>query len=181
MRFRWNRRELDESLATTVELDATADALQAYVDANCDYARGQVSVIHVGWDDRCGWDTHRVCIGGMAIGDCDQMPAGAHPTARFSGRWKANWLGETPREAYEIAVVRSDNAHGLQSWGWGGYDKLIIASDHGDVVPVWVRNMQYDLAEKVAHQLNEGGCTMPAACPATLVGPAGAGFDKERS
>jgi hypothetical protein len=32
-------------------------------------------------------------------------------------------------EAYEVSVIRSNNKHGHNSWGWDDEDKIILPSD----------------------------------------------------
>lgn len=170
MRFRWHRGELLDSLDTTVTLDATAAALQSYIEENSSLVRGMVSVAYIGHDPRCDWELYQVRIGGYAIGVCDRMPSGVKPSGQFGGNWIVSEQGGSDAERYEISVLREGNAHGRRSFGWGGPDKLIVASDHGDLVPHWVRDMQRELAQRIAKLLNEGMTPLPDATAATLVG-----------
>lgn len=42
--------------------------------------------------------------------------------------WIVQCLGDIdkPRDQYELSVIRSDNAHGRRSWGWGDENKIIL-------------------------------------------------------
>lgn len=47
----------------------------------------------------------------------------------MTGKWMVHTKGG-PGKAFEIVVIRVDNAFGYKSWGWFGDDKLLI-SDSG--------------------------------------------------
>lgn len=40
--------------------------------------------------------------------------------------WLVNVLGT--RAQHEVSVVKDTFAHGFQSWGWEGHEKLIVSS-----------------------------------------------------
>jgi hypothetical protein len=75
MKFREHRGGLDESLATTVELEPTKDALNAQLQQRYGewwkFNEDDVSVKPYSFDVRIGWDTHIVCIKGAAVGYTD--------------------------------------------------------------------------------------------------------------
>lgn len=45
--------------------------------------------------------------------------------------WKAQVLGDPNGESWEISVVRTDNIHGQESWGWFDERKLLISHNGG--------------------------------------------------
>lgn len=71
--------------------------------------------------------------------------------------WIADIKGK-PGECFEISVLRKNNKHGKNSFGWHGDDKLYIASSvnptHEKISPfIWSRLVQ--LAHDTAKYLNE--------------------------
>lgn len=48
-------------------------------------------------------------------------------------RWEVDIKEDSPdpdEEYYEVSVLRSDNLHGRESWGWSGDSKIVI--DNGE-------------------------------------------------
>jgi len=77
VRYRPHRRLLADSIAETVNIKDRAD-LVAYLQKERDYMLFDPSDVTVekygtGIDERCGWDTHIVCIKGRAVGFTDGM------------------------------------------------------------------------------------------------------------
>lgn len=78
MRYRPHRRFLDESLADAVEVNGL-DELVAAMQPGDWYPKDQrptretvtVEKYGKGIDERCGWDTHIVCVNGQAWGFTD--------------------------------------------------------------------------------------------------------------
>lgn len=71
--------------------------------------------------------------------------------------WVVDTKGGPNEEAFEIAVVRSDNEHGIRSYGWFDENKLLISHNGGPCR--WpVTQMVWDeligVAERVAAKLN---------------------------
>lgn len=68
MKLREHRRLLDESLATTIEIEPTREALLGAINAamlgwsGFPVTEAAVSVKPYCFDDRIGWNTHIVCI-----------------------------------------------------------------------------------------------------------------------
>ena len=60
-------------------------------------------------------------------------------------RWDANVKGAAGEPAFEISVVRSDNAHGKLSYGWFDERKLLISHNGGPCVGA--RRLVNDQAE----------------------------------
>lgn len=85
-----------------------------------------------------------------------------HPND-IAGRWTINTLGKPgPGGAFEIAAVRTDNAHGRESFGWADQNKVIVMSGH--CMPhfdphVWNRIRDYAL--EVADRLNAADVDRP--------------------
>jgi hypothetical protein len=69
---------------------------------------------------------------------------------KFYGSWK----GYTKDEAeYELAVVRTDNAHGLKSMGWGGDDKIILFDSMNQ--PTYDKKFALKVAQILCDGLNK--------------------------
>lgn len=49
----------------------------------------------------------------------------------MSNRWIVHTKGAAGRNFFEIAVIRADNVHGMNSYGWFGPDKLLISHNGG--------------------------------------------------
>ena len=52
-------------------------------------------------------------------------------------KWMIHWEGDEEvvkdeEEEFELSVIRTDNTHGLNSWGWGGLNKIILFSHDGE-------------------------------------------------
>ena len=72
-------------------------------------------------------------------------------------RWIVHTKGGPNKEAFEVAVVREDNAHGLKSYGWFDETKLLISHNGGPCqwpVTASVWNGLLGVAELVAAELN---------------------------
>lgn len=74
-------------------------------------------------------------------------------------RWKVNIKGEKGSSSWEIAVIREDNKHGFESYGWFDERKLLISHNGGPchwpiIGTVWDR--QVELAYEICERLNNG-------------------------
>lgn len=60
--------EIGEAMARVVEIDTEEDLLKHLQDnfASWHPTRENVTIEPYGWDERVGWDTHLVCVGGKA-------------------------------------------------------------------------------------------------------------------
>lgn len=72
--------------------------------------------------------------------------------------WIVEIKGQAGRQSFEISVVREDNVHGIQSYGWFDRRKLLICHNGGPcqwpLIPlVWDKMVR--LAQEVAAELNE--------------------------
>lgn len=72
-------------------------------------------------------------------------------------KWVVNKKGGPGSSNFEISVIRNNNTHGKQSYGWFGPDKLLITHNGGPcswplIKLVWRK--QVALAEEVAAELN---------------------------
>lgn len=71
--------------------------------------------------------------------------------------WIVKIFGGPNKKSFEISVVRKENKHGQNSYGWFDKDKLLISHNGGPcdwpVIPlVWDKLVQ--VAEEVAKELN---------------------------
>jgi hypothetical protein len=71
--FRRHRGMLEESLATTVSVSSVAELEAEVRKAWLHLGDRPVSISfkHVGYDDRCGWDTYYVLVDGQCVGMSD--------------------------------------------------------------------------------------------------------------
>lgn len=72
-------------------------------------------------------------------------------------QWIVHTKGGPDREGFEIAVLRTDNLHGYNSYGWFDENKLLISHNGGrcqwPVIPlVWDKLVR--VAQEVADELN---------------------------
>lgn len=84
MKLREHRRGLHESLATTVEIEPTTEALLEVIRAalapyGVAIAPASVRVEPYGFDARIGWDTHIVVVGGYGVFGFTDGPLSAPP------------------------------------------------------------------------------------------------------
>lgn len=82
-------------------------------------------------------------------------------------KWIVDIKG-APDRNFEISVVRSDNTHGIASYGWHGPNKIHISSSGGPCntkVPQLVWDKLVRVAEEVAAELN-GECGRCGSLPA---------------
>jgi uncharacterized membrane protein len=80
------------------------------------------------------------------------------------GAWFVHTKGAPDDAPFEIAVLRTSNAHGIASFGWFGADKFLISHSGGpcrDTVPPAVWSELVGIAERIADRLNAA-----AACEA---------------
>ena len=75
---------------------------------------------------------------------------------------KAKWIvhikDERSNDCFEITVLREDNEHGIESYGWIDEDKLLISSSGGaseDLVTEKVWEKLVRVACEVARELNQ--------------------------
>lgn len=89
------------------------------------------------------------------------MKPKAKPALRSSellaAMWRVHTKGGPNESAWEICVLRADNWHGKESFGWFGADKILISHNGGqcrDSVNerIWWGLLQ--LATEVAAELN---------------------------
>ena len=74
------------------------------------------------------------------------------------GDWVVNTKGGPDKSSFEISVVRTDNEHGISSYGWFDEDKLLISHNGGPCQwPVTPRVWEglVELATAVASELNQ--------------------------
>jgi len=74
--FRWHRGGLAESMETVVDFDGTREGLVVLLKLDAlpwfpALAPEHVKVERYTYDDRIGWDTHIVTVGGTAVGFTD--------------------------------------------------------------------------------------------------------------
>ncbi len=73
-------------------------------------------------------------------------------------KWVVHTKGGYTTQSYEVCVIRDDNEHGKQSYGWIGKDKIHIGCDGGPCRYNIQHKMIWDglveLAHKVADHLN---------------------------
>ncbi len=78
MKVREHRGSLSASLATTVEIDSTMDALHEHIKKTWAPFNRNVALIKVtsqGFDHRIGWDSHIIEVTGYGVfGYCDYSP-----------------------------------------------------------------------------------------------------------
>ena len=73
-------------------------------------------------------------------------------------KWVVHTKGGYTTDGYEVCVIRDDNEHGKQSYGWIGKDKIHIGSDGGPCrykiqnKMIWLGLVE--LAQRVADALN---------------------------
>lgn len=74
--------------------------------------------------------------------------------------WKVQIKGRRGSGSWEMSVVRKDNKHGQESWGWLGKDKLLISHNGGpchDKICGYVWDANVEIAHEVCRRLNAGG------------------------
>jgi hypothetical protein len=69
-------------------------------------------------------------------------------------------IGPGPHDYHEISVVRKDNEHGQHSWGWGGFQKIILfgtGMGQNRLFPVTEEEIRfaYWIADTLCAALNE--------------------------
>lgn len=73
-------------------------------------------------------------------------------------KWVVHTKGGRTTNGFEICVIRDDNRHGKESFGWYGKDKIYISDCGGPCHNKIVNKMIWDglveLAHKVADALN---------------------------
>lgn len=72
-------------------------------------------------------------------------------------KWVVDIKGEPCSKLFEISVLRDNNQHGKDSFGWFGENKLMISNSGGpcrDPLIQLVWDLQVELAQKVAEKLN---------------------------
>jgi hypothetical protein len=70
-KYRSHRGTLADSLDTTIEFNSVED-FKSHVKQEAYYFDGDITVDKYGGiDERCGWDTHIVRVGGIAVGFTD--------------------------------------------------------------------------------------------------------------
>jgi hypothetical protein len=70
--------------------------------------------------------------------------------------WIVNTKGG-PNRCFEIAVLKSDNEHGIRSYGWFGPDKIYISGSGGpcnDKVEPFVWDKLIEVAKATAERMN---------------------------
>ena len=71
--------------------------------------------------------------------------------------WVVNTKGGPSTDSFEISVLRADNKHGKESYGWFGKAKLLVSHSGGpcrDKVSRQIWDKLVNVAEDVAHELN---------------------------
>lgn len=74
-------------------------------------------------------------------------------------KWIVQVFGEKCSSSWEISVVRTDNNHGQQSWGWFNETKLLVSHNGGPCnwpIHEFVWNEQINIANKLCEKLNKG-------------------------
>lgn len=73
-------------------------------------------------------------------------------------RWVVHTKGRAGDKSFEIAVLRADNSHGIESYGWFGENKLLISHNGGPCdwpVTRYVWGELIGVASRVASHLNQ--------------------------
>lgn len=74
-------------------------------------------------------------------------------------KWSVYVFGERCSSSWEISVVREDNAHGKQSWGWFDERKLLVSHNGGPChwpLCGFVWDEQVRIANELCRRLNAG-------------------------
>ncbi len=73
-------------------------------------------------------------------------------------QWKVNILGERLTSDWEISVLREDDTHGQESYGWFGNTKVLInqGGNNKAVIPGIVWDSNVGIAQEVCRRLNAG-------------------------
>lgn len=73
-------------------------------------------------------------------------------------KWIVNIKGGAGQRDFEISVVRSDNKHGIKSYGWFDENKLLVSHNGGPcqwpLMPIVWQHV-VDAAEATAKLLNQ--------------------------
>jgi len=75
-----------------------------------------------------------------------------------NSKWIVHIKDERSNDCFEITVLREDNEHGIESYGWIDEDKLLISSSGGaseDLVTEKVWDKLVRVACEVARELNQ--------------------------
>ena len=67
-------------------------------------------------------------------------------------KWIVNKKGGPSVDSFEISVIRENNRHGKESYGWFDKDKLLISSSGGPCRTKITRQV-WDKLVKVAHEI----------------------------
>lgn len=74
-------------------------------------------------------------------------------------KWVVDIKGGYTTDIFEICVLRSDNKHGKESYGWIGKDKLLISQSGGPCRDKIASKMIWEklvrVAKEVAEELNK--------------------------
>jgi hypothetical protein len=74
-------------------------------------------------------------------------------------KWVVHTKGGYTTDGFEVCVIRADNKHGKESYGWFDKDKIYISGSGGPCHHKIVSKMIWDglveLAHKVADKMNE--------------------------
>ena len=76
---------------------------------------------------------------------------------KMTGKWIVNTKGGPQKTSFEISVIRRDNAHGIQSYGWFDENKLLISHNGGPcqwLITGRVWDKLLTVADEVANELN---------------------------
>ena len=74
--------------------------------------------------------------------------------------WLVQVRGNVNGGAWEISVVREDNAHGRASWGWFDDRKLLVSHNGGPCswpLAPGLGPVMVEIAHKLCDHLNNGG------------------------
>jgi len=78
--------------------------------------------------------------------------------------WKVQIFGNAGASSWEISVVRSDNDHGMKSWGWFDGRKLLVSHNGGPCrwpIIQFVWDEQIKIAKSLCDKLNSGEIAQP--------------------
>ncbi len=76
-----------------------------------------------------------------------------------NNKWVVNVKGKKGSDGWEISVVRSDNVHGQQSYGWFDDTKLLVSHNGGPCrwpICGFVWDKQIEIANELCDKLNRG-------------------------
>jgi hypothetical protein len=68
--------------------------------------------------------------------------------------WIVDVKGGLDSQYFEISVLRSNNEHGIRSYGWFGPDKILISEGDSNSITASVWKKLIRVAYEIANELN---------------------------